>query len=189
MQIKNFNYDKSEITTFIVDTYTDNYLWLGFTKEGDTCALQKVSANNPLQLYFDIDVEIDAWKKFAIYSTYLYTAIDDDTLIGKRYGLLNPLSTVYNFNKPGRANESPIDIQITSSYVFFLLPGNISGENAKIYKFTLTGTYVETINLATIQNVSSFVVIDNTKIWAVTNTLPVDLIRIWNDGIWHYTIF
>jgi len=188
MQIKNYNYSESQVETFITDSYSGFYLWLGFKKDGDTCTLKKVSANNPLQTYFYIDVTIDAFKKFAIYSNYLYTAINDATYIGKKYALLSP-STSFNFTKPIGANESPIDIQVTSSYVFFLLPGNISGENAKIYKFTLSGTYVETIDLATIQNVSSFVVIDDTNIWAVTNTSPSELIRIYNDGTWNYSSF
>ena len=123
MQIKNFNYSESEITAFIIDTYLSNYLWLGFSKVGDYCTLKKVSANNPFQTYFDIDVEIDAFKKFAIYSTSLYIAIDDVTYIGKSYSLVNPLTTTSNFTKPVGANEVPIDIQVTSNYVFFLLPG------------------------------------------------------------------
>lgn len=189
MQIRNFNFTESQIESIIADSYAGNYLWIGFKKDGDTCTLKKASANNPLQTYFSIDEEIDAFKKFVIYSTYLYTAIDDTVYIGKRYALLTPLSTTSNFTKPIDANEAPIDIQVTSNYVFFLLPGNISGETAKIYKFTLSGTYVETINLSTIQNVSSFVVIDDTNIWAVTNTSPTELIRIFYDGTWNYSSF
>lgn len=189
MQIKNYNFTESQINAIIADTYSGDYLWLGFSKEDDVCLLKKVSANNPLQTYFNIEESIDAFKKFAIYSTYLYTAIDDATYIGKRYALLNPLTTTSNFNKPVDANEAPIDIQVTANYVFFLLPGNISGENAKIYKFTLSGTYEETIDLSTIQNVSSFVVIDDTNIWAVTNESPTQLIRIYNDGSWNYSSF
>lgn len=189
MQIKNYNFTESQIESIIADSYSGFYLWIGFKKDGDTCTLKKVSASNPLQVYFDIDVEIDAWKKFAIYSTYLYSAIDDATYIGKKYALLNPLTITTNFNKPIGASEAPIDIQVTSNFVFFLLPGNLSGENAKIYKFELDGTYVETIDLSTIQNASSFVIIDDTNLWAVTNTAPVELIRIWNDGTWHYSSF
>lgn len=189
MQIKNFNYTESEISTFIADFYYGQYLWIGFTKNDDSCILKKVSANNPLQIFYNIEEEIDAFKKFAIYSTYIYTAIDDATYIGKRYALITPLINTSFFIKPVGCNESPIDIQVTSSFVFFLLPGNISGENAKIYKFTLSGTYVETIDLTTVQNVSSFVVIDNTNIWAVTNTSPTELIRIYNNGTWNYDIF
>lgn len=189
MQIKNFNYNESKINSIIIDNYLSQYLWLGFEKSGDYCTLKKVSANNPLQTYFDIDLEIDTIKKFAIYSTFLYVAIDDSTIIGRRFSLINPLTTTSDFTKSVGANEAPIDIQVTANYVFFLLPGNISGENAKIYKFTLSGTYVETIDLTTIQNVSSFVVIDDTNLWAVTNTSPSELVRIYNDGSWNYSTF
>jgi len=147
MQIRNFNFTESQIETFIADSYAGQYLWLGFKKDGDTCTLKKASANNPLQTYFDIEEEIDAFKKFAIYSTAIYIAIDDATYIGKRYALLNPLTTTSNFTKPVGATEAPIDIQVTANYVFFLLPGNLSGSNAKIYKFTLSGTYVETFKM------------------------------------------
>lgn len=188
-QIKNINYYKTKIDSFICDTYISKFVWLGFSKENDVCILQKVSANNPLQVYFTVEESIDMWKKFFIYSTYLYTAIDDDELIGKSYLLSNPLSTTNTFAKPSGANEAPIDIQVTANYVFFLLPGNISGENAKIYKFNLTGTYIETIDLATIQNVSSFVAIDDNNLWAVSNKAPSELIRIYNDGAWNYSIF
>jgi hypothetical protein len=187
MQIKNFNYSESKIDTFVTDSYNRNYLWLGFEKNGSYCTLQKVSANNPYQIYFNIDVEIDEWKKFFIYSTYLYTAVSDDIYIGKRYALSTPLTSTNNFTKPIDANEDPVDIQVTSTYVFFLLPGILSGETAKIYKFTLTGTYVETIELSTVENISSFVAIDNTNLWAITNASPTELIRIYNDGSWHYT--
>jgi len=189
MQIKNFNFTSSQVDTFITDSYLGSYLWIGFAKNEDYCVLKKVSANNLFQVYFNIEEEINAFQKFSIYSTYIYTALDDTNLIGKRYALSNPLTTTSNFNKPVGANESPIDIQVTSNYVFFLLPGNVSGENAKIYKFTLTGTYVETIDLSTIQNVSSFVVIDDTNIWAVTNDSPTQLIRIYYDGTWNYSSF
>lgn len=189
MQITNYNFNQTEISAIIVDTYAGNYLWLSFIKSGNYCILKKVSANNPLQTYFSIEEEINAFKKFVIYSTSIYTAIDDTIYIGKRYSLLNPLTTTLNFNKPIDANEAPIDIQVTSNFVFFLLPGNISGEHTKIYKFTLSGAYVETINLLTVQNVSSFVVIDNTNIWAVTNTSPTELVKIYNDGSWNYETF
>lgn len=189
MQIKNYNYNKSKINTFISDSYLQNFIWIGFEKEDNYCTLQKVSANNPLQVYFDIDVEIDAWKKFFIYSNYLYTAVDSEDYIGKKYSLLTPLTSVTNFNKPVDANESPIDVQVTANYVYFLLPGNISGENAKIYKFNLTGTYIETIDLTTINFISSFVVIDDSNIWAITDTAPTELIRIYNDGSWNYSSF
>jgi len=188
MQIRNFNFNQTKINTFIIDTYSGNYLWLGFVKDGTTCNLKKVSANNPLQTYFTLDVAIDTWKKFAIYSQYLYTAVDDSSVIGIRYALTTPLVISTNFTKPDGITEAPIDIQVTSNYVFFLLPGLISGENAKICKFNLTGTFIETIDLSLIQNASSFTVIDDTNLWVVTNTEPTSLIRIWNDGSWNYSI-
>ena len=182
-QIKKYNLNETQINHFVVDIYSGNYIWILFVNR-----LKKVSANNPLQTYFNIETS-ETLIKGAIYSTSLYVAIDDSTIIGRRFSLINPLTTTLDYNKPVGANESPIDIQITANYVFFLLPGNLSGENAKIYKFTLNGTYVETIDLVTIQNVSSFVVIDDTNLWAVTNTSPSELVRIYNDGSWNYETF
>ena len=51
MQIRNFDFSQSKVNTFISDTYSGQYLWIGFEKDGDYCNLRKVSVNNPLQTY------------------------------------------------------------------------------------------------------------------------------------------
>lgn len=185
--IKNFNYSENEISMIVTDT--SNYLWVGFEQdESGNCALQKVSSNDPSQVYYDIDVAIDEFKKGIISGAYLYLAIDDASILGKRYTRSNPLGTVVDFSVPVGITEVPVDILI-STYVYFLIPGSLSGTNAKILKFTTAGTYVETIDLTTVTNATSIAEDSVTgDLWIVTNNSPADFVRIYNDGTWHYTV-
>ena len=189
--IKNYNYSENEITSFIVDTYANYYLWIAFAKEDENCLLKKVSANNPLQTYFNINITVDEITKMFIDNTYLYLAYDDDSLIGARYSLTNPNSSYTNFDLPVGITESPVDVLVSGSNLFYLIPGNDSGTNTKIVKMTLTGSFVETIDLSTVSNASSFTVDSGGDIWIVTNTSPATYIRVYQNsgGTYVYTSY
>jgi len=190
VQIKNFNYTESEISTFVVDSA--GYLWIGFTQDGSgNCAFQKVSANNPLQKYFDIDIATTEIKKGYVFGDYIYIALSDNLLIGKRYGLLNPLTVYNDFSIPSGITEVPVDILAYGSYVYFLIPGDISGANAKICVFQLDGTFEETIDLSTVTNAKSFTMdTDNTELWVITYKTNAQYVRVHqlSGGAWTYTI-
>ena len=189
MQIKTYAYNESEISTMVTDP--SGYLWIGFKQDasGD-CAFQKVSASNPLQKYFDIDLAVTEIKKGFIFSNYIYVALSDSSLIGKRFSLLNPLTTNSEFDIPSGITEVPVDILAHGSYVYFLIPGNLSGTNAKICVFTLAGVFQETIDLTTVTNAKSFTVNTTTsEIWLVTYSSPAKYVRVYqlSGGNWTYT--
>jgi hypothetical protein len=190
MLIKNFNYSEKIITALEVDTTTSEYLWVGFSQDSlGNCAFQKVSAHNPLQIYYNIDLAVDEIKKIYASGSYIYLAYDDTSLIGARYSKSNPLTTSTDFSLPAGITEAPIDLIVSGSYVYFLIPGNLSGTNTKICKFSLAGIFVETIDLPTVTKAISFAVDGSNNFWAVTNTAPSTLVRVFFSGTWQYTIY
>ena len=186
MIIQNYNYTEKEISFLLSDIYNGDYVWVGFKQDETTCTLKKVSANNPLQTYFSIDITTNEIKAGVISGSVIYIALDDPLLIAKRYSLTNPLTTYVDFTLPSGIDEAPIDI-LVSTYVYFLIPGNGSGKHTKIVKMTTAGVYVETIDLPTIQNASSFINV-GTEFWVTTYTNPAKYIRVFFSGTWQYTI-
>jgi len=186
--IKNYNYSEKEISTFIVDT-TNEKLWIAFESDGSNCVLKKVSSNDPLQVYFDIDVPVTEIKKLFISGTYIYLAYNDATYIGARKSLANPTITYTNISLPAGIVEAPVDIIVGSLGVFFLIPGNDSGTNAKVVKFSITGVYDQTIDLSTIRNAKSITVDSNDDLWVVTTSSPLEYVRVFLDGTWQFQSF
>jgi len=83
-QIKHYNYSEHEISDIIIDTNTSEYLWVAFKQDSSgNCVLQKLSAHNPLQKYFDIDIVATEISKLIINSTNLYVALNDVTYFAK----------------------------------------------------------------------------------------------------------
>ena len=184
MLIKKYNYSEHEISDIIVDTNYAEYLWVAFKQDSSgNCALKKVSAHNPLQTYFDVDITTTEIKRLIISSTYLYVALDDTSYIGKRYSVSNPVSGVVSMAIPSGITEAPVDM-IVDSYLYFLIPGSISGTNAKICVFTTAGVFSETIDLPTVTNASAITIDADDNLWIVTNTDPCYLIRVYDDGGW-----
>lgn len=182
--IKKYQFSEHEISDVIVDLNTSQYLWVAFKQDvSGNCALQKVSAHNPLQIYFNIDLNVTEIKRLYINSTNLYVALDDVTYFAKIYSVTNPLSSVTDVAIPSGITEAPIDI-VVGDNLYFLLPGNLSGTNAKICVFSTVGVFSETIDLTGINQVSSFTIDANNNLWLVTNTNPAKLIRVYDDSGW-----
>lgn len=183
-QIKSYNFSEHEISFILTDTSSGYYLWIGFKSDGSNCALKKVSAHDPLQTYFDVDIAVDEIIKGRILSSSIYLAVSDDELIGQSYLIGNPLNTPTDFEIPDGIVEVPVDLVVKGSYVYFLLPGSISGQNAKICIFSTSGTFSETIDLTGITNASALTIDDNDDLWVVNYQDPVTLTRIYDDGGW-----
>lgn len=182
--IRKFQFSEHEISFILKDTNSSEYLWLGFSQDSSgNCALKKVSAHNPLRTYFDVDIAVDELVKAKISGSYIYIAIDDSSLIGRKYSIASPLATPTDFDLPTGITEAPVDI-IVDTYVYFLIPGSSSGTNAKICIFSTSGTFSETIDLSGITNASSFTIDDNDDLWIATNDDPAQLIRVYDDGGW-----
>lgn len=188
--INKYIYNQSEISAFVIDTTNDNYLWLGFSLNNGVCKLKKVSAMKPTQTYFDIDLSVTEIKKIISSGNYVYSVFDDSSLICTRFSKTNPITSTTDFAIPSGINESPIDALVSGSNIYFLTPGNISGENAKIVKFTTSGSYVETINLSTVSNAKAFVISDVGEFWVITYASPSSYIRVYqlSGGAWTYTV-
>ncbi|MHA2013370.1 MAG: two-component regulator propeller domain-containing protein [Candidatus Helarchaeota archaeon] len=188
--IRNYNFSENQITAFAVDSA--GYLWIAFAQDANgNCAFQKVSANNPLQKYYDIDISVDEIKKISVSGSYVYLAYDDATYIGTKYSLLNPLTTYTNFSLPAGITEAPIDVLINGSDLFYLIPGESSGLNAKVVKMSTAGVFDQTIDLATVTNAKSITIDSGSgDLWVCTNTDPSTYVRVYQQsgGNWTYIV-
>ena len=181
---KRFIYDETQIISQIVDQ-TNNQLWLAFAQDASgNCALQKYSAFDPSQVYYDIDISVDSITKMFIDGSYLYLAYDDTNYIGAKYSINNPLTSNSTFNIPSGITEAPVDLLVSGSDLWYLLPGNATGINAKLIRLNTSGVYQETIDLIETGNIitgaSSLTIEPNSNdLYVITNTSPSKLIRIY----------
>lgn len=189
-QINKYSLSETDVTSILVDEISRDYLWIAFSKNtAGTCTIKKVSANNPLQKYFDIDIEADSINKIFQDDTYVYLALDDSTLIGEALSKTNPISTTVEYTKPAGIYEEAVDCTTDGTNVYFLTPGELSGENAKIVVFAIDGTYVETIDLTGVYYARAFTFDANVEeLWVLTYTAPAQYIRVYYSSGWLFTI-
>lgn len=181
--IKNYNFSTTQITAVTEDTANGNYLWLGFEKNNDNvCILQKVSASNPLQVYYEIEMSVDEITALYVFGSYLYVAVDDGTYFAYRYSLTSPLTSSTSVTIPSGVIEVSKNILDDGTYLYFLLPGEISGEVVEILQFSSSLALNQTITLTGINNAKSFTIDTNDNIWVVTYESPSKLIRVYDDG-------
>lgn len=183
--IKKYNYEESKISSIINDAYGGPYLWLAFESLTDTCLLKKVSAFDPYQTYYNLDIPASKIvKMYTDTTSYLYMAVENSSYLGYRYQKNNPNGTVVNYTRPSGLLEMPIDILLDNTYVYFLMPGKITGEVSKIIKYTKSGTYNQTIILTKsgedIKNAIGFTL--DGDIWIVTDENPSRLVRVYDAG-------
>jgi len=189
-QINKYNFTESVINSFVIDSTNAEYLWLAFSLNDGVCNLKKVSAMKPDQVYFSIDLSVTEIKKVISSGNYVYCCFDDTSLICTRFSKTNPITSTVDFSIPAGITEAPVDMLVSGSYIYFLIPGSISGTNAKIVKFTTSGTYQETIDLATVTNAKAFTIDDNDEFWCITYSAPSEYIRVYqmSGDIWTYTV-
>lgn len=183
--IKRYPFDTTKITHTAVDT---NYVWLAFQKDSDgICHLMKVAHNDFTQVYLDIEIEnIDVILDIKISSSFIYVLFDGSTenLVGKRYSTSNPFSSYSSYTKP-YGIPTPLELAV-GDYVYVLLPDASGGVGAKILKYSLSGTFSETVNIndylessESVTDVTSITCDDDDNLWLVTYTNPVKLVRLW----------
>jgi hypothetical protein len=149
MLIKNYNFNLNDITALLV---VSNYLWIGFKKYGDYCQLYKVSAFYPYQIFYKIDVPVDkivkikAWTQPSL-SDYIFVLVDDDDYLCIRYNHYHPLTDIQYFEKPTGINEEFVDLALDTQNAYFLTSGIPTARPAKIFQYTVTGTYTRTFEL------------------------------------------
>jgi hypothetical protein len=182
------HYSHRQVTATAIDQNSGLYLWIGFEKDtDDNCRILKVSANDLNQIYFDVDLEVNAIKKMYVKSTNLIVAVDHASNYLYRYAVSNPLSTPAAIARPAGVNEAPVAFADDGTYLWWLFPGE-SAEIAKIIKTTSIGTFQQTITLEQsgdeIHNAISITYRDG-DLWVVTNESPANLVRVHLvSGIW-----
>lgn len=179
---KEVNFNTKKVSSQIVDTSTPGFLWIGFEKnENNVCKLLKVSTHNLKQTYYNIDISVDRIVDMTILNSQIFVAVEDDTIMGRRYNIFTPLSNNEDINYPTGINEKPVAITFSGFYIYFLFPGIASGEFAKIVKVNQSGVFQETLIMdqsgETI-NYASTMTSDGTDLWVVTSENPANLIRV-----------
>lgn len=187
---RQFNFSETVITAQAIDEST-SYLWLAFSKNADgNCILKKVSAFQPDQVFYSIEIAVEEITAMKISGSYIYLAYNDSSLLGARYSLTAPLTSYTNFNIPSGITEVPVDILIDDTILYYLISGASSGLNAKIIEMSTSGTVIETIDLTTVTQATSFALDSVTgDLWVVTYTAPAKLVRVYEiDTVWYYSI-
>ena len=185
--IKNFNFSEKEVSAIAIDEVSRNFLWIAFKQNTlGNCVIKKVSAFDLYQTYFNVNLAVTEIVKLGPTSPYIFAAVQNNTNYAYRYSLSNPLASPTAMARPSGVNENPVDFVIGTSNIFFLFPGSISGEVAKIVKTSLSGTFVETIDLEQsgdqVLNAKSITIDTNDNLWVVTYTDPSELVRVYDPG-------
>lgn len=176
--IRRFNFTGEEqITAQVADELT-NHLWTAFAQNNNgICYLKKQSGLSPTQNYYSINRSVSNINALDYDVNNIYVAYSDITYLGEIFDKANPLTSSTYIEK-GSFLESPIDVKVDNTNLWFLLPGELSGLNAKVLRYNTDGEYQETIDLTGITNAKSMIIDSNSNIWIVTYTNPVQLIRI-----------
>ena len=189
INIRRINYLNNKEISLIVTDASYNMLWIAYKlNTSGYCILKRVSAFDPTQIYYSINISVNEIKKMIINGNYVYCLYSDSSLIGSKYSLTNPLTTSTDFTLHSSIVETPVDFVTDGTYIYYLIPGEMSGQNASIVKTSMVGLYIETINLTTVTNTKAICIDENLELRVVTYTDPVKLVRVWDDGGWNYSI-
>jgi hypothetical protein len=168
----------------------DDFIWVGFELDSGVCILEKQFGASPDQVYFTLNKSVSKIKKMTSDDTYLYVAYEDDSLLGEIISLTNPLSTFTQISIPSGISEFPVDVAIKGSNLWFLIPGDASGTNAKLLRYNTSGVLQETVDLdksgLTITNARSLTLDNNDEIWLVTYQSPATVVRVFYTTFWDF---
>ena len=128
-------------------------------------------------------MSVTSINSIVILGPLLYVAVTHATEAVYLFDIGAPLSEEIRFFKSDLSlTESPIEVVSSITNVYFLTPGNESGNVAQIAVIDDAGEYVETINLIQspieITNAISLAVDSNEYLWVVTDGDPTKLYRV-----------
>lgn len=182
MIIKSVDYGTKEISAIKVDQ-TNKFAWIAFNKNTEGyCILSKVAPYSPEQIYYSLNVDCDKITKLLIQGYYIYALCNDTTNIVKVYHIEVPLTTYFDIAIPAGINEYPVDLCTDGIDLFILLPGTITGEYAKILKYTLAtstldATYILDASGSEIRNAIG-ITYSGTSLWIATSNNPAELVNL-----------
>jgi len=181
-----FEFNENTISATLID---ELYLWIAFEGVDSVSTIYKSSIFNPNTVYWNIDVVGDEITSLWQDTLYIYGSLDDTTNIGVKFLKTSPNGFSYYVKQSG-INEEAVDVIVDATYVYFLTPGTISGENAKICKYNKTSlAFVETIDLTTVFNANKIDIDRSGNLWVLTATNPVILTKVYYSGGWSYTSY
>jgi len=190
---RNFDFSPDkDITAQVYDNIND-YLWIAFAQNtSGNCIIEKASKFSPTQTYFSLTRAVTEVNAMAVDSSKVYVAYNDSTYLGEIISTTNPLTSYTKIAKT--TVESPIDVLISGSDLWFLLPGSASGTNAKLLRYNTSGVLQETIDLqesgSIVNDAKSMTIDTNNDIWIGTYTTPATIVRVYelSGGTWSFTI-
>jgi hypothetical protein len=194
MSIKKYTYNYGTIKTMLLDS-VNNIIWLFFNKiNNGKCHIVQVSAGDLYEGQYDVEIIADTIVKARQNTAYLYVALTASSVLGTRYSKTNPFTDYMTYGIPANIAEDVVSMDIDSNgYAYFLTPGILSSENAKIYVYTNNGVYTEMIDLVEsgkiINNAIDMTIDTNDDIWIITSDTPAKLVRVYfESGGWKYTV-
>lgn len=174
-----YTFSEKKVTSIVND---GNYMWIAFFGVDGVSHLYKASAYNLNWRYFKLNVSADSISKLVIDSGYLYLALDSSLYIGEQILAGNPLANYTYIDKPAGIVERAIDVVTSTNYIYFLIPGEITGTNAKVIKYSKALEYMLTVDLAQtgeiITNAKKISVDVDENIWVISEISPVILTKI-----------
>jgi hypothetical protein len=186
-----YQYGLQQVTASCVDTNNANYLWVAMAQNNGACILKKVSAFDPLQVYYTISVPVSSINAMAIVNGYIFLAVNHSTIFSIAYSLSNPSTTFISMNKPAGIVEGPISLITDATDVYFLTPGSTVGTFSAIIKTNLLNVFQEKVIMnfdsISVHNSVSVTIDASFNLWIITNQIPGALIRLWTTSghIWN----
>lgn len=191
---RRFEFSSDEKITVQKADSIDNFLWIAFAQNDDgTCIIEKGAKFYPTQTYFSLERAVTEVNAMDLDSTNLYVAYEDSTLLGEIISKTNPLTITIEINR-GAIVESPVDVLINGTDLWFLLPGNASGTNAQLLKYNTSGVLQQTVDLnksgSIVNSAETMTIDDNGDIWIGTYEIPAKIVRVFeiSGGLYDFTI-
>ena len=190
---RRFTYSSDEQITAQIADETGDFLWVAFAQNSDgNCIIEKEAPFFPTQTYYSLEKSVTEVNAMALDTNRLYVSYTDATLLGEIITQSNPLTSTTEISR-GAIVESPVDVKINGTDLWYLLPGDASGTNAQLLRYNTSGVLQQTVDLSksgdTIVNAKSMVIDSNDDIWIVTYTTPVVLVRVFeiSGGLYDFT--
>lgn len=159
------------------------YLWIGYILSGQA-RLRKVSAYDTSLIFYDGVINADKILRIRSADTSdIFLVLDSTTYIGAAVPVDYPTSIKYA-PKPTGISRNAVDVTFNNYYAYYIILGIESSIPAKLTHGYLSGTnqpygiYDLTLGGTTIYTPSAVTRDENSHLWIVTYTNPVQLVKV-----------